>query len=204
VTGTRIAMATRNAGKLAEVRSALAAVVPSIEVLGLDDLPEVPEAAETGATFAENALLKARAVAEAIGLPAIADDSGIVVDVLDGFPGVQSARWAGDSVTDSERNARLIERVRASGRPESEWTARFVCALALVMPGGEAHVFEGTIEGRLVPEPRGRNGFGYDPVFLVPGLGRTTAELTREEKNAISHRGKAVRALAERLPALLR
>jgi XTP/dITP diphosphohydrolase len=199
----RIVVATRNEGKLVEIEAALSAALPDLELGSLRDFAEVGEVEETGATFAENALLKARALSEATGLPAIADDSGIEVAALGGFPGVASARWAGPEASDGDRNAGLIARLREAGVPEEAWDARFVCAIALALPGGEAHVFEGACEGRLIAEPRGVNGFGYDPIFLRPEDGRTTAELTRAEKNAISHRGRALAKLAAALRGLL-
>jgi XTP/dITP diphosphohydrolase len=199
----QIVVATRNRGKLVEIEAALAAALPELALSSLREHPEVAEVDETGATFAENALLKARALCEATGLPAIADDSGIEVAALGGFPGVASARWAGPEASDAERNAGLIARLGELSVPEAEWDARFVCVIALALPGGATRTFEGACEGRLIAEPRGVNGFGYDPIFLRPEDGRTTAELTREEKNLISHRGLALAKLAEALPELV-
>jgi XTP/dITP diphosphohydrolase len=156
-----------------------------------------PEVEETGGGYLENALLKARAVAEAAGTPAIADDSGIEVDALGGAPGPRSARYAGDGATD-ERN--LQELVRAvAGVPSSGRTARYRCVAALAFPGGEEIHAEATCEGALTAEPRGSRGFGYDPVFVPEGWEKTMAELTDEEKDRISHRGRAFRALRELL-----
>jgi XTP/dITP diphosphohydrolase len=195
----RIVLATRNPGKLAELRRILAAAGVSAAVTDLDDVPGMPEVAETGRTFAENALLKARAVAAFTGLPAVADDSGLCVDVLNGMPGVLSARWSG-SHGDDAANLRLLlgqlADVPAGGRG-----AQFVCVAALVLPAGGEHLAEGTVRGRLTCSPRGSNGFGYDPIFVPDGFEATTAQISAEEKDRISHRGKALRALA---PAIAR
>jgi XTP/dITP diphosphohydrolase len=162
----------------------------------------MPEVEETGETFAENALLKARAVAAHTGLAAVADDSGLCVDFLGGAPGVRSARWAGEP-SDDERNLRLVlEQTADAG--EGLRGAHFFCAAAAVVPNGGERVAEGRVDGTLITGPRGTNGFGYDPIFVPLGETRTTAELTSEEKDAISHRGKAFRALAPSLAALLR
>jgi XTP/dITP diphosphohydrolase len=191
---TKIVLATRNPGKLAELRRILAAAGASAAVTDLDDVPGMPEVAETGRTFAENALLKARAVAAFTGLPAVADDSGLCVDVLNGMPGVLSARWSG-SHGDDGANLRLLlgqlANVPAGGRG-----AQFVCVAALVLPAGGEHLAEGTVRGRLTRSPRGSNGFGYDPIFVPDGFEVTTAQMSAEEKDQISHRGKALRALA--------
>ena len=192
---TRVVLASRNAKKIAELRRILAAAVPQIEVVGLDEVPPYPETVEDGATFAQNALLKAREAAHVSGLPAIADDSGITVDALNGMPGVLSARWAGRPKSD-ERNLRLVLE-QVADVPDTRLGAAFVCAAALVLPSGEEHVVEGRMEGSLVREPRGTNGFGYDPIFLPSGSVLTTAEMSAADKDAISHRGKAFRALAD-------
>jgi XTP/dITP diphosphohydrolase len=191
---TKIVLATRNPGKLAELRRILAAAGVSAAVTDLDDVPGMPEVAETGRTFAENALLKARAVAAFTGLPAVADDSGLCVDVLNGMPGVLSARWSG-SHGDDGANLRLLLGQLADV-PAGERGAQFVCVAALVLPAGGEHLAEGTVRGRLARSPRGSNGFGYDPIFLPDGFEVTTAQMSAEDKDQISHRGKALRALA--------
>ncbi|MFI5955150.1 RdgB/HAM1 family non-canonical purine NTP pyrophosphatase [Cryptosporangium sp. NPDC051539] len=196
---TRVVLASRNAKKIAELRRILAVAVPQIEVVGLDEVPPYPETVEDGATFEENALLKAREATQVSGLPAIADDSGIAVDALNGMPGVLSARWAGRP-KDDERNLRLVLE-QVGDVPDTRLGAAFVCAAALVLPSGEEHVVEGRMEGSLVREPRGTNGFGYDPIFLPSGSGLTSAEMSAADKDAISHRGKAFRALADVLAA---
>jgi XTP/dITP diphosphohydrolase len=172
--------------------------------LSLDDLPQVEEIEEHGTTFAENAALKARAVMQATGLPALADDSGLEVDALDGEPGVRSARFAGPGASDAERNALLLERLE--GTPAVRRSARFRCVVAFVDPKEpeRAHLEEGSCEGRILDAPRGDGGFGYDPVFYVESLNRTFAEATPEEKNRLSHRGQAMRRMAEELRTRLK
>jgi XTP/dITP diphosphohydrolase len=191
---TKIVLATRNPAKLAELRRILAAAGVNAAVTDLDDVPGMPGVAETGRTFAENALLKARAVAAFTGLPAVADDSGLCVDVLNGMPGVLSARWSG-SHGDDGANLRLLLGQLADV-PAGERGAQFVCVAALVLPAGGEHLAEGTVRGRLARSPRGSNGFGYDPIFLPDGFEVTTAQMSAEDKDQISHRGKALRALA--------
>ena len=190
----RLILATRNPGKLAELRRILAACGVSAAVTDLGDVPGMPEVAETGRTFAENALLKARAVTSFAGLPAVADDSGLCVDALNGMPGVLSARWSGRH-GDDEANLRLLL-AQIADVPATERGARFVCAAALVLPSGTEHVTEGVVHGRLTDAPRGTNGFGYDPIFVPDGYELTTAQMSPEEKDKISHRGRALRALA--------
>ncbi len=198
---TRLLLATRNAGKLAELQRLLATAVPGVEVLGLRDVPEYPEAPETGATFAENALLKAREAVRWTGLPAVADDSGITVDALNGMPGVLSARWSGRHGDDPANTALLLGQV--ADVPDERRGAAFVCAAAVVAPDGTERVLEREWRGVVLREPRGTNGFGYDPVFLPAGLDRTAAELTAQEKDAVSHRGQAFTALLPVLAELL-
>ena len=193
----RVVLASRNRGKLDELRRILADL--DVELVGVDSFPELADVAETGATFAENALLKARAVASATGLYAVADDSGLTVDALNGMPGVLSARWAGRH-GDDRANLELVL-AQVAEVPDERLGAAFVCAAALVTSGGEEEVVEGEMRGRLVRSPRGSGGFGYDPIFVADGYEVTTAELAPDEKDAISHRGKAFRALAERLRA---
>jgi XTP/dITP diphosphohydrolase len=191
----RVLLATRNAKKLGELRRILAATGADVELVGLDDVPAYPETPETGLTFEENALLKARDGVAATGLPTIADDSGIAVDVLNGMPGVFSARWAGRH-GDDEANLRLVLGQTADV-PDEHMGAEFVCAAALAIPGDREYVTHGRLSGKLIREPRGTNGFGYDPIFVAAGNTRTNAELSSDEKDAISHRGQAMRALAE-------
>ena len=189
----RVVLATNNAKKLAELRRVVAEQHLDLDVLGLADVPTYPEPAETERTFEGNALLKARACREATGLPALSDDSGIEVDLLNNMPGVRSARWAGKGATDQQNLDLLIAQL-ADAEPTGR-TGRFVCAVAYADPDGSEHVIRATMEGTLVSTPRGANGFGYDPIFVADGQTRTNAELTPAEKDAISHRGKAVRAM---------
>jgi XTP/dITP diphosphohydrolase len=196
----KLLLATRNPGKLAELSRILRDELGSgsgIEVIGLADVPEYPEAPETGATFAENALAKARDAVAATGLAAVADDSGLAVDALNGMPGVLSARWVGRH-GDDQGNLDLVLGQLAD-TPDERRGAAFVCAAVLVVPGGKETVARGEWRGRLVRDPRGTNGFGYDPIFVPDGEQRTSAELSADEKDAASHRGRAFRAL---LPAL--
>jgi len=190
---TRVVLATRNAHKVAELGQILGALGLTIELVGLDAYPEAPEVAETGATFAANALLKAEAVAAATGQPAIADDSGLCVDALNGMPGIFSARWAGGGGDAANLDLVLAQ---IADVPDERRGAAFVCAAALALPGRSGEVAEGEVRGHLLRERRGTNGFGYDPIFVPEGESRTTAEMGAEEKNALSHRGRAFRALA--------
>jgi XTP/dITP diphosphohydrolase len=189
----RLLLATRNAGKLAELQRLLASAVPGVEVLGLRDVPEYPEAPETGATFEENALLKAREAVRYTGLPAVADDSGLTVDALNGMPGIFSARWSGRHGDDEANTALLLGQL--TDVPDERRGGAFVCAAALVTPEGTEHVLRAEWRGAVIREKRGSNGFGYDPVF-VPADGQlTAAELQPAEKDAVSHRGQAFTAL---------
>ncbi|MFC7383439.1 RdgB/HAM1 family non-canonical purine NTP pyrophosphatase [Sphaerisporangium rhizosphaerae] len=196
-----VVLATRNEGKIVELRRILADADEKIELIGLERFPEIGEIAETGLTFAENALIKAHAVASASGLPAIADDSGLCVDALNGMPGVFSARWSG-SHGDDAANLRLLL-AQVSDVPDGRRGAHFACAAALALPGGDERVVEGTLAGTLIRSPRGSNGFGYDPIFVPDGEQRTTAELSPADKDAVSHRGRAFRALVPVLHELL-
>ncbi|WP_456844559.1 RdgB/HAM1 family non-canonical purine NTP pyrophosphatase [Cellulomonas sp. P5_C6] len=200
-TGARLVLATHNAHKVGELRAILAPVLPGLDpasVVGARDVG-APEPVEDGVTFAENALLKARALAAFTGLPAVADDSGLAVDVLGGAPGIFSARWAGRHGDDAANLDLLLAQLADIAAPHRG--ARFVCAAALVTPDGFEHVETGTLEGVLADRPRGTGGFGYDPILVPTGETRSCAELTPEEKNAISHRGTAFRAL---VPTLVR
>jgi len=198
----RAVLATNNAKKLAELRRIVSAEAPDIDVLGLADVAHYPEPAETERSFEGNALLKARACVAATGLPALADDSGLAVDVLNEMPGVRSARWAGPGSSDEENNALLLRQL--ADVPAAERTARFVCAMALVLPDGTEHVRLGQMRGRLAVRPTGHHGFGYDPLFVAEGKTVTNGELEPSAKDAISHRGRAVRAILPVLVAELR
>jgi XTP/dITP diphosphohydrolase len=199
---TRLLLATRNAGKLAELQRLLEAAVPGVEVVGLRDVEEYPEAPETGATFEENALLKAREAVRYTGLPAVADDSGLTVDALNGMPGVLSARWSGRHGDDDANTALLLGQL--ADVPDERRGAAFVCAAALVTPDGAERVLERRWRGSVIREKRGANGFGYDPVFVPDGLEVTSAELSPDEKDARSHRGQAFAALVPILAEVLR
>ena len=200
-TAATLVLATGNPHKLIELSRILDAGHVDVSLASLADFPGAPQVAETGATFTANALLKAHAIAEFTGLPAVADDSGICVDALNGMPGVLSARWSGQH-GDDEANLRLLL-AQVSDVPEERRGAQFACAAALVLPGGREHVSEGTVTGHLIREPRGANGFGYDPIFVPDGYAITTAEMDSAAKDAISHRGKALRGLAPVIAALL-
>lgn len=194
----RLLLATRNRKKLEELRRILGSAL-GVEVIGLADVEPYDELPEAGATFAENALIKARRGVEQTGLPTVADDSGLTVDALNGMPGVLSARWAGGH-GDDEANLRLILDQLGDTR-DDRLGAAFVCAAALVTPDGREMVTEGRMAGRLVRKPHGTNGFGYDPIFVADGKTLTNGELPPGEKDAISHRGKALRALGPHIIA---
>jgi len=195
----RLVLATRNAHKVGELAEILQAAGLDVELLPLPD--DAPDVVEDGLTFAENALKKARSAAAATGLPSVADDSGLCVDALNGMPGVFSARWAGTGRDDRANLALVLDQV--ADVPDESRTAHFVCAAALAVPSGEERVVEGRVDGVLLRTPRGTGGFGYDPAFVPIGHQRTTAEMSNDEKNAISHRGEAFRALAPAVRELL-
>ena len=197
----RVVFATGNEHKVGEVQRILTAAGADIEVLSLRAWPDAPNPVEDGETFADNALIKARAIAAHTGLPTIADDSGICVDALNGMPGIFSARWGGAHGRDAENLLLLLGQMREV--PDHRRGARFVCAAALVTPEGGERVVEGTIDGVLTRAAQGSGGFGYDPIFRPHGYAVTTAELSPEEKDAISHRGAAFRALAPVIAELL-
>ena len=199
---TRLILATRNTGKITELRAILADAGLTHDLVGADAYPEIPDVKETGVTFAENALLKAHALARATGLPAVADDSGLCVDVLGGAPGIFSARWAGRH-GDDKANLDLLLAQLADIDADTHRTAHFACAAALALPDGRERVVEGQLRGTLRHAPAGSGGFGYDPILQPDGETRTCAELTPTEKNAISHRGKAFRALVPVVRELL-
>jgi XTP/dITP diphosphohydrolase len=191
-------LATRNAGKIAELGRILADVGGGVEIVGLESFPDAPDVPETGLTFADNALLKARAIAACTGLPAVSDDSGLAADALHGMPGVLSARWAGRHGDDTANLELLLGQLA----DVDERGAAFVCVAALALPdGGGEWTATGVLAGTLTRAPRGGNGFGYDPIFVPEGLSVTTAELAPSEKDAISHRGRAFRALAPLIAA---
>ncbi|MEU6232044.1 RdgB/HAM1 family non-canonical purine NTP pyrophosphatase [Kitasatospora sp. NPDC047058] len=198
---TRLILATRNRHKVAELRAILGDAGLDVELVGADAYPEIPDVPETGVTFAENALLKAHALAGATGLPAVADDSGLCVDVLNGAPGIFSARWAGKHGDDRANLDLLLAQLSDIG-PEHRG-AHFACAAALALPDGTERVVEGRLPGTLRTTPAGDGGFGYDPILEPLGETRTCAEMTADEKNAISHRGQAFRALAPVVRELL-
>ena len=200
--GHRVVLATNNPKKLSELRRIVAETASDVQILGLADVPPYPEPAETERTFERNALLKAHACVAATGLPALADDSGLAVDVLNQMPGVRSARWAGPDASDEENNALLLRQL--SDVPAADRTARFVCAMALVLPDGAEHVRLGEMQGRIAVSPAGQNGFGYDPLFVADGYTVTNGELEPSAKDAISHRGRAVRAIVPVLISELR
>ncbi|MDQ0961506.1 XTP/dITP diphosphohydrolase [Streptomyces sp. B4I13] len=198
---TRLILATRNVGKITELRSILADAGLPHDLVGADAYPDIPDVRETGVTFAENALLKAHALARATGHPAVADDSGLCVDVLNGAPGIFSARWSGTHGDDKANLDLLLAQL--SDIADEHRGAHFACAAALALPDGRERVVEGRLTGVLRFAPTGTNGFGYDPILQPGGETRTCAELTAEEKNAISHRGKAFRGLVPAVRELL-
>lgn len=199
---SRLMLATGNPGKVAELRALLALHLDLTNLMLLtprDWFQPLPEVDEVGTTFAQNACLKAAALARATQIPALADDSGLCVDALGGAPGLHSARWAGADASDADRNAKLLGLL--ADVPPGRRTARFACAAALATPGGETFTAEGSCEGIILDVLRGENGFGYDPLFLLPNENRTMAELTLDEKNVLSHRAVALAGLT---PMLLR
>ncbi|MBN1165293.1 MAG: RdgB/HAM1 family non-canonical purine NTP pyrophosphatase [Candidatus Krumholzibacteriota bacterium] len=198
--GLKIVLATRNRGKIREIRKIISDI--DVELLGLDEFPPFPQPEENGATFLENALLKAKAAHRVTGLPTLSDDSGLEVEALGGGPGVFSARYGGSSLSDGDRYRKLLEELE--GVPEEKRGARFRCVMVIYPRPGKktgALITEGILEGRISIKPAGRSGFGYDPVFLVPEAGKTAAQMSLEEKNRISHR---YRALVEMKALLIR
>lgn len=191
----RIIFATKNEGKVKEITEMLTFM--NIELMSLNQFESLPEIVENGKTYLENALKKAKIISEFTGEIVLADDSGLQVDVLDGEPGVYSARYAGEGATDEENNAKLLAKLK--GVPEEKRTASFFCALVLYHQDGDYSSFEAEWQGRIIDERRGTNGFGYDPIFLSPQLNKTAAELPPEIKNTISHRGQAFAKLKSHL-----
>lgn len=198
---TKVVIASRNEHKIDEMRRILNEAGLSLDLVGIREFPDLPDVDETGTTFAENALLKAREICAFTGLPAIADDSGLCVDALGGMPGIFSARWAGTHGNDLANLQLLLAQI--SHVAPDRRTASFRCAAAIVMPSGAEEVVEGIMAGRLIDTPRGTNGFGYDPIFIAEGYSITTAEMDSASKDAISHRGLAIAALAPTLAQLL-
>lgn len=197
----RLVLATANPHKVIELGRILEVGHVDVALASLTEFPGAPDVAETGATFAENALLKAYAIAQFTGLPAVADDSGLCVDALNGMPGVLSARWSGKHGDDAANLQLLLAQI--TDVPDDRRGAQFVCAAALALPDGREHVSEGRVAGRLIREARGHNGFGYDPIFVPASADITTAEMEPADKDRISHRGKALRGLAPVIAAML-
>lgn len=195
-----VIVATRNKGKIREIRDALKGL--GLRVYALSDFPDVPEIEEEGDSFTENALEKARFYAKYFGKLTLADDSGLEVESLKGLPGIYSARYAGEKASSQENNRKLLREIR--GVPISKRGARFKCIIAMKSPEGREAIAEGTCQGRIGFKERGRRGFGYDPLFILSKDGKTMAELSLEEKNRVSHRGKALRKLKKMIPAFVR
>ena len=198
---TKVVIASRNENKIDEMRRILETAGLDLELVGIAEFPSLPDVEETGTTFAANALIKARAISAGTGLPAIADDSGLCVDALNGMPGIFSARWAG-SHGDDRANLELLLTQISHVAPEHR-TAAFHCAAAIALPNGVEQVVEGIMAGRVIDSPRGDNGFGYDPIFIADGYQITTAEMDSAGKDAISHRGRAIAALVPVVSRLL-
>ena len=199
---SKLLLATRNKGKIEEFRRILEDIAAGqIELVGLDQFPNLHDVDETGSTFEENALLKAREMCEASGIPAIADDSGLCVDYLNGDPGIFSARWAGSHGDDKANTAKVLASL--VDVPDGKRSAHFTCVAALALPDGRTHVEEAKFEGWILREPIGDQGFGYDPIFRPDGYSISSAQMSAEEKDAISHRGKSLRAIAPHVINLL-
>ncbi len=200
----KLVVATRNKGKLKEIHQKFSSI-PDIALISIDDIEkqfgQIPDIIEDGSTFAENALKKAREISRITNLPAMADDSGLVVDALGGEPGVYSARYAGESATDEERNALILQKMKDNRTGKRD--ARFVCTIALVIPHKGEYLAEGVCEGEIAQEPRGSHGFGYDPIFYLPHYRATMAELPLEIKNTLSHRARALEKAAAILQSLV-
>jgi XTP/dITP diphosphohydrolase len=198
----KLVLATRNQGKITEFRRILDALAPgAIELIGVDQFPDLVDVDETGSTFEENSLLKARYTCHATGLPAIADDSGLCVDALNGDPGIFSARWAGAHGNDQANLEKVLAQLKDV--PDEKRTAHFMCVASLVLPDGREQVAEGRFEGHILHAPVGENGFGYDPIFQPLGLRISSAQMSAEEKDLVSHRGKSLRSIAPHVIQLL-
>ena len=197
-----LVLATRNQGKINEFRRILEELAPGqIELIGVDQFPDLVDVDETGSTFEENSLLKSRYTCAATGLPAIADDSGLCVDALNGDPGIYSARWAGIHGDDQANIEKLLEQLKDV--PDDKRTARFKCVASLVLPDGREQIAEGRFEGHILHAPVGENGFGYDPIFQPLGLRISSAQMSAQEKDLLSHRGKSLRAIAPHVIQML-
>jgi XTP/dITP diphosphohydrolase len=198
----KLVLATRNQGKITEFRRILDALAPgAIQLIGVDQFPDLVDVDETGSTFEENSLLKARYTCQATGLPAIADDSGLCVDALNGGPGIFSARWAGSHGNDQANLEKVLDQLKDV--PDEKRTAHFMCVASLVLPDGREQVAEGRFEGHILHAPVGENGFGYDPIFQPLGLSISSAQMSAEEKDLVSHRGKSLRSIAPHVIQLL-
>ncbi len=198
----KLVLATRNQGKITEFRRILDELAPGqIELIGVDQFPDLVDVDETGSTFEENSLLKSRYTCDATGLPSIADDSGLCVDFLNGDPGIFSARWAGNHGNDQANIEKLLEQLKEV--PDNKRTAHFTCVASLVMPDGREQVAEGRFEGHILHAPVGENGFGYDPIFQPLGLTISSAQMSAQEKDLVSHRGKSLRAIAPHVIQML-
>jgi XTP/dITP diphosphohydrolase len=195
---TTLVLATRNKGKIIELRRLLSEF--DITIKGLDDFSPIPEVEEDGNTFQDNAYKKAYHTAKLLGIPALADDSGLVVNALNGAPGVMSARYAGEYASDEERYNKLLKEMKG----QKDRSAYFECAIVIALPGGASKFFSGRCEGAITFEPTGEDGFGYDPVFLYPPLNQTFSQISLDEKNKISHRGKAMAELKEKFNSVLK
>lgn len=192
-----LVIATRNPGKTSEIRDLLEDF--PVEIKNLDDFGPIPEVQEDGETFDDNAYKKASFTANVLGIPALADDSGLVVEALDGAPGVYSARYAGENATDEQRCSKLLNELKT----ETNRKAAFECVISIAVPGGPALTYEGRCEGIIAEQPAGENGFGYDPIFYYPPLKKTFAQLTREEKSRVSHRGRALGEIRDEFEKVL-
>jgi XTP/dITP diphosphohydrolase len=198
----KLVLATRNQGKITEFRRILDALAPgAIELIGVDQFPDLIDVEETGSTFEENSLLKARYTSHATGLPAIADDSGLCVDALQGDPGIFSARWAGEHGNDRANLEKVLDQLKDV--PDDKRTAHFMCVASLVLPDGRQQIAEGRFDGHILRTPVGENGFGYDPIFQPVGLTISSAQMSAEEKDVVSHRGKSLRSIAPHVIHLL-
>jgi XTP/dITP diphosphohydrolase len=199
MTLTRLVIATHNRKKAGEMETILSSGLPGVEILTLADYPEAPEPEETGSTYAENAAIKALSACEATGEACIADDAGLEIDAMNGEPGLYSKRFAGEDTPFPEKMRIILERLQ--GVSDAQRTARFRCCIAFAVPGRDVEVLEETCEGRIGNEPSGGGGFGYDPIFFIPEMGCTMADLTAEQKHQVSHRGKVLRRFLARLEA---
>ena len=198
----KLVLATRNQGKITEFRRILEELAPGqIELIGVDKFPDLVDVEETGTSFEENSLLKARYTSQATGLPAIADDSGLCVDALNGDPGIFSARWAGVHGNDQANLEKVLDQLKDV--PDQKRTAHFKCVASLVLPDGREQVAEGRFEGHILHDPVGENGFGYDPIFQPLGLRISSAQMSAQEKDLVSHRGKSLRSIAPHVIQML-